>query len=89
LLSVQEASGDLFNADADVVAALVGHTGVFPCGWLLLAGINVITGAGGDNAKLPMTWQLIALTLGTVATVAGLTAIPARLGGRRPVTDTL
>ncbi|MET7304526.1 FtsX-like permease family protein [Embleya sp. NPDC005575] len=77
-------------ATAQVLPALLGAIlGVFPCGWLLLAGINTITGANGDNAKLLAPWQLTTLTLGTVVAVAVLTAIPARLGGRRPVTDTL
>ena len=41
------------------------------------------------RATLPSPGQLLALVLGTVIVVAALTAVPARLGGRRPVTDTL
>jgi hypothetical protein len=37
----------------------------------------------------PSPWQLITLILATVLAVAALTAVPARLGGRRRVTETL
>ncbi|WP_106401354.1 ABC transporter permease [Actinocorallia populi] len=77
-------------AIAQVLPALVGAVlGVFPCGRLLFAGINAITGADGGDAVLPAPWQLIGLTAATVVAVALLTAIPARLGGRRPVTEVL
>jgi putative ABC transport system permease protein len=39
--------------------------------------------------QLPSLWQLLALVLATVLVVAALTAVPAHLGGRRPVTGTL
>ncbi|MGP4110458.1 FtsX-like permease family protein [Streptomyces sp. 4N509B] len=77
-------------AIAQVLPALVGAIlGIFPAGWILLAGINAITGADSDNAALPALWQLPALALATVLVVAALTAVPARLGGRRAVTETL
>ncbi|MFB9833519.1 FtsX-like permease family protein [Actinoallomurus acaciae] len=77
-------------AAAQVLPALVGATlGVFPGGLLLFAAINTITGGDSDRATLPAPWQLIALVLATVFVVAVLTFIPARLGGRRPVTETL
>ncbi|MEV4578777.1 hypothetical protein AB0K16_36585 [Nonomuraea jabiensis] len=50
-------------------------------------GVDAITGDSG-KATLPAPWQLIAMVLVTVAAVAALTAVPARLGGRRPVTAT-
>ncbi|MCK2221990.1 ABC transporter permease, partial (plasmid) [Actinomadura sp. ATCC 31491] len=62
---------------------------VFPGGFLLFAAINTITGGDSDKVTLPAPWQLIALVLATVLVVAGLTSVPAHLGGRRPVTATL
>ncbi|WUH99895.1 ABC transporter permease [Spirillospora sp. NBC_00431] len=77
-------------ATAQVVPALIGAVlGVFPGGWALFAGINAITGGDGDKTSLPVPWQLAGLVLVTALAVTALTAIPARLGGRRPVTDTL
>jgi putative ABC transport system permease protein len=38
---------------------------------------------------IPPAWQLVAVMLGTLVAVAGLTAIPARIGARRPVADIL
>ena len=77
-------------AAAQVLPALVGAIlGVFPGGFALFAAINVITGGDSDRATLPSLWQLLAVVLATVLVVAALTAVPARLGGRRPVTETL
>jgi ABC-type antimicrobial peptide transport system permease subunit len=77
-------------AATQVLPALAGAIlGVFPCGFALFAAINAITGGDSDRATLPSLWQLLALVLATVLVVATLTAIPARLGGRRPVTETL
>ena len=77
-------------AAAQVLPALVGAIlGVFPGGFALFAAINAITGGDSDRATLPSLWQLLALVAGTVLVVAALTAVPARLGGRRPVTETL
>ncbi|MFI6522810.1 FtsX-like permease family protein [Spirillospora sp. NPDC050679] len=77
-------------AAAQVLPALVGAVlGIFPGGWALLAAINAITGGDNDNVALPSLWQLLALVPVTVLVVAALTAVPARLGGRRPVADTL
>ena len=76
-------------AAAQVLPALVGAiVGVFPGGFALFAAINAITG-DSDRATLPSLWQLLAVVLATVVVVAALTAVPARLGGRRPVTETL
>ena len=77
-------------AAAQVLPALVGAIlGVFPGGFALFAAINAITGGDSDRATLPSLWQLLAVVLATVLVVAALTAVPARLGGRRPVTETL
>jgi ABC-type lipoprotein release transport system permease subunit len=77
-------------AAAQVLPALAGAVlGVFPGGFALFHGINAVTGGDPDRAALPSPWQLLALVLVTVFVVAALTAVPARLGGRRPVTETL
>jgi putative ABC transport system permease protein len=77
-------------AAAQVLPALVGAMlGAFPGGFALFAAINAITGGDRDRATLPPLWQLLALVAGTVLVVAALTAVPARVGGRRPVTETL
>jgi ABC-type lipoprotein release transport system permease subunit len=77
-------------AAAQVLPALVGAVlGVFPGGYALFAAIIAITGGDSDRATLPSLWQLLAVVAGTVIVVAALTAVPARLGGRRPVTETL
>jgi ABC-type lipoprotein release transport system permease subunit len=77
-------------AAAQVLPALVGAIlGVVPGGFALFAAINAITGGDSDRATLPSLWQLLAVVLATVLVVAALTAVPARLGGRRPVTETL
>ena len=77
-------------AAAQVLPALVGAIlGVFPGGFALFHAINAITGGNSDRATLPSLWQLLAVVLATVLVVAALTAVPARLGGRRPVTETL
>jgi putative ABC transport system permease protein len=49
----------------------------------------VITGGDGDRATLPSFWQLLAVVLTTVLAVTALTAVPARIGARRPVIETL
>jgi putative ABC transport system permease protein len=77
-------------AAAQVIPALVGAVlGVFPCGYLLFAALMAATGGDGDRATMPSWWQLVVLVVVTVLVVAALTALPARLGGRRPVTETL
>ncbi|MEV4518277.1 FtsX-like permease family protein [Dactylosporangium sp. NPDC049525] len=77
-------------AAAQVLPALLGAVlGVFPGGYLLFATIIAITDGDDDKATLPAPWQLVTLILATVLAVAALTAVPAHLGGRRPVTETL
>jgi putative ABC transport system permease protein len=77
-------------AAAQVLPAVAGALlGIFPGGFALFAAINAITGGDSDRATLPSLWQLLVVVLATVLVVAVLTAIPARLGGRRPVSETL
>ena len=77
-------------ATAQVLPALLGAVlGVFPGGYLLFAAIITITDGDSNKATLPGPWQLTTLILATVLAVATLTAVPAHLGGRRPVTETL
>ncbi|MEU4537731.1 FtsX-like permease family protein [Streptosporangium sp. NPDC023825] len=77
-------------AAAQTLPAFAGAVlGVFPGGLALFATINAITGGDGHRAALPSPWQLLALVPATVLVVAALTAVPARLGGRRPVTENL
>lgn len=77
-------------AAAQVLPALAGAIlGIFPGGFALFSALMVTTGGDGDRATLPSAWQLLALVVATVAVVAALTAVPARLGGRRPVSQAL
>ncbi|MCI0686549.1 MAG: hypothetical protein L0Y54_04830 [Sporichthyaceae bacterium] len=74
-------------AAAQVLPALVGAVvGVIPGGFALSAAINAITGGDSDRGTLPSLWQLPVLVLATVLVVAALSAVPARLGARRPMT---
>jgi ABC-type lipoprotein release transport system permease subunit len=76
-------------AAAQVLPALAGALlGVFPGSIALFAVINAIND-GSNQATPPPLWQLVAVVAGTVLVVALLTAVPARLGGRRPVTPSL
>ena len=43
----------------------------------------------GAVLTIPPAWWLLAVVLGTTVVVAGLTAIPARIGARRPVAEIL
>jgi ABC-type lipoprotein release transport system permease subunit len=67
---------------AQVLPALVGAVLGIPAGLALWAGI-------GDDETSLTSWQLIAIAVGAVVVVAGLTAIPARLGARRPTAEIL
>ena len=55
------------------------------------AGIGLVTAVsrGGAATLLPPAWALVAVVLGTLVVVAGLTAIPARIGARRPAAEIL
>jgi ABC-type lipoprotein release transport system permease subunit len=76
-------------AAAQVLPALVGATLGVPGGFALFAAIMAATGGDSDRATFPSLWQLLAVVAATALLVAALTAVPARLGGRRPVTETL
>ena len=78
------------TAAAQVLPALLGAVlGIFPGGYLLFAAIITITDGDSAKATLPGPWQLLVLVLTTVLMVAALTSVPAGLGGRRPVSETL
>jgi putative ABC transport system permease protein len=67
-----------------VVPALVGALLGIP------GGILLIELADPDSTTtLPPVWQLIAVVPATVLVVAALTAIPARIGARRPAGEIL
>ena len=77
-------------ATAQLLPALAGGVlGAFPGGFALFHAIMALTGGDSDRATLPRLWQLRAVVLATGLVVAALTALPARLGGRRPVAGTL
>ena len=52
-------------------------------------GIGLYMAVVPDEAPIPQLWWLLAVVAGTVLVVAVLTAIPARLGARRPVAEIL
>ncbi len=63
--------------------ALTGAALGIPCGIWLFKAISE------DFAPVPSLWSLAAVLLGTVVVIAALTAIPARVGARRPVAEIL
>jgi putative ABC transport system permease protein len=67
---------------AQLLPALAGAVLGVPGGIGLVALID-------DDMTVAPLWQLLAVIAGTVLAVAGLTAIPAGLGGRRPVAEIL
>jgi putative ABC transport system permease protein len=73
-------------AAAQVLPALLGALLGVPLGIGLFAAAN---GSGGRVVTVPPAWWLVAAVLGTLVAVAGLTAIPARIGARRPVGEIL
>jgi putative ABC transport system permease protein len=76
-------------AAAQVLPAHAGAIlGVFPGSVALFAAINALNDNDND-ATLPPLWQLLAVVLTTVLVVAALTAVPARLGARRPTAQIL
>jgi hypothetical protein len=69
---------------AQVLPALAGAILGIP------GGLGLIAVADPDaTTPIPPLWQLLAVVPGTVLMVATLTAIPARLGARRPVAEVL
>ena len=67
-----------------VLPALAGVLLAIPAGMGLFVAV-----AGGATLIRPPAWWLLATVLGTVVGVAALTAIPSRLGARRPVAEIL
>ena len=63
---------------AQVLPALAGAILGIPGGIALFAAV-------GDSTTLPPLWLLLSVIPLTVLVIAGLTAIPARIGARRPV----
>lgn len=68
---------------AQVLPALAGAVLGIPGGIELIEAVDT-----GDPTIAPL-WQLLAVVPGTVLVIAALTAIPARLGARRPVAEIL
>ncbi len=71
-------------AAAQILPAAAGAVAGLPGGFALFA-----VASQGGTASQPPAWWLIAAVLGTVLAVAGLTALPARIGARRPVAEIL
>ena len=69
---------------AQLISALPGAILGIPAGIALVA-----AGSHGRSLPIPPTWGLLAAALGTMLVVAGLTAVPARIGSRRPVAEIL
>ena len=65
-----------------MLPALAGAILAIPGGITLLAAVS-------DETAHISLWQLLAAVSATVLVVNALTTIPARLGARRPVTETL
>jgi putative ABC transport system permease protein len=68
---------------AQVLPALAGAALGIPGGIALFAAVS------DTDTIAPPLWQLLAVVPGTVLVIAVLTAIPARLGARRPAADIL
>jgi putative ABC transport system permease protein len=68
---------------AQVLPALAGATLGIP------GGIGLVAAVDPDPTTIPPLWQLLAVVPGTALVVAALTTIPAHLGARRTVTETL
>jgi ABC-type lipoprotein release transport system permease subunit len=68
---------------AQVLPALTGALLGIP------GGIGLITAVDPDGTTIPPLWQLLSVVPGTVLVVAALTAIPTRIGARRPAAEVL
>jgi ABC-type lipoprotein release transport system permease subunit len=68
---------------AQVLPALAGAILGIPGGLALVAAVDP------DATTMPPLWQLLAVVPGTVLVIAALTAIPARIGARRPIAEIL
>jgi putative ABC transport system permease protein len=69
---------------AQLLPALAGALLGIPAGTALYAAVQ-----NGGAQGSPPAWWLLAMVLGMLLAVAGLTAIPARIGARRPVAEIL
>jgi putative ABC transport system permease protein len=69
---------------AQVLPALPGAMVGIPAGIALYAAVS-----NGQTLIIPPAWQLLAVVGGTLLVVAGLTAIPSRVGARRPMAEIL
>jgi ABC-type lipoprotein release transport system permease subunit len=70
---------------AQLLSALPGAIVGIPVGIGLITAVS----RGGSSALLPPAWSLVAVVLGSALVVTALTAIPARIGARRPVAEIL
>jgi ABC-type lipoprotein release transport system permease subunit len=68
---------------AQLLPAFAGAILGIPAGLVLTAAVDP------DTTTNPPLWQLLTVVPGTVLVVAGLIAIPARIGAHRPVADIL
>jgi putative ABC transport system permease protein len=68
---------------SQVLPALAGGILGIPGGLALLAAVDP------DSTTMPPLWQLLAVVPATVLVVACLTAIPGRIGARRPIGEVL
>jgi putative ABC transport system permease protein len=74
---------------AQLVPALAAALLGIPAGLGLFAAVITAVSTGSTPIVLPPAWSLAAVTLGTLIVVAGLTAIPARIGAHQPVAQAL
>jgi len=71
---------------AQLLPALPGAVIGIPLG----IGLFALANSGGARATvIPPAWWLVAAVLGTMIALAALTAIPARIGARRPIAPVL
>jgi putative ABC transport system permease protein len=68
---------------AQALPALAGAVIGVPCG------IALYTALKHQSTALPSAWWILAVVLGTLVTVTGLTVIPARIGAHSPVAEIL
>jgi putative ABC transport system permease protein len=80
--SAQQVTAGLSAAQA--LPALAGAIIGIPGG----IGLFALASQGGST-RTPPVWWLIAVVLGTVIAVVGLTTVPARIGARRPAAEVL
>jgi putative ABC transport system permease protein len=72
-------------AAAQLIPALPGALAGLPLGIALFAAAS----GGGHVVTIPSAWWLAATVVATLAVVAALASIPARLGARRAVAEVL